>query len=141
MRKYYGFLVILMVTDIVMTIGCSDKETLKGINSISVSEKVDLISGNEFEKKFSYSIILKNQSYADIEIEWLEPVFQGNIPKTIENKGLRQYVSNKFIKNEELKIENSFHFTIKKELNYQLGENISGLNIKLKNGELIYIGI
>jgi RNA polymerase sigma factor (sigma-70 family) len=29
----------------------------------------------------------------------------------------------------------------KKELNYQSGENISGLNIKLKNGKLIYIDI
>jgi hypothetical protein len=71
----------------------------------------------------------------------VEPVLKGNIPKSMENKGLRQFIPNKFIKNEELNVENSFQFTIKKEMNYQIGENISGLNIKLKNGALIYIDV
>ncbi|GGF90257.1 hypothetical protein [Paenibacillus abyssi] len=141
MKKDYGILVIIMATCIAMTIGCSDKEIIKGINSLSVSEKIEPLSGKESEKKFSYTIILKNQSATDFEIEWIEPVFQSDIPKSMVNKDLRQFVSNKFNKDEELIIENSFQFTMEKGWSYQVGENISGLNIKLKNGELIYIDI
>lgn len=140
MRKYYSVLII-MAAVIAFTIGCSDKSTLKGLNSISISENVQTMDGKEYEKRFLYSITLQNQTDSDIEIEWVEPVFQGNILKMMENKDLRQSVPNKFSRNKELKIENSFQFTIQKNNNYQMGDNISGVNIKLKNGELIYIEV
>ncbi|MEO3946701.1 hypothetical protein [Gorillibacterium sp. CAU 1737] len=132
---YSGFLMIALVFIISFR---NDGALHKGLDSVRVVETMQPI--NDTEMNFLFKVAIKNQTDADLTIEWVEPVFQGVIAKKLENVDLKQQASN-VLKNNEMIIANEVKFLYQQGETYETGNNIAGVNIKLMNGKTLYIEV